>query len=140
MTPDEFLAVYNKHATNPSDWLSRALGSWLSAGRVRDLYEVSTYRGQKMGDFHIGQTAGAPYLMLMGYAIECLLKAAIVQKNASLYWKDEVFQKQQYDADIIKHDLVELAKSADVPLIGDQEVMLRGIAEYTRSVSVCQER
>jgi hypothetical protein len=131
MTPEQFLVEYNKHATNPSDWLARALGNWLSAGKVRDLYEVSTYRGKKMGDFHIGQATGAPYLMLMGYAIECLLKAAIVHKNAISYWKGNEFQKSIYERDIIKHDLVELAKSAEVSLKGNQETMLRGIAEYT---------
>jgi hypothetical protein len=58
----------------------------------------------------------AIYFMLTSYAIENLLKAVIVQKKKGLF-EEELAKKAQLPGRLKSHDLVALAKEADMSSI-----------------------
>jgi hypothetical protein len=74
---------------------------------------------QRQPDRYLG-----PYFMLMAYAMENLLKAAIVRVNSSEY-KQAFRAKRKFPAALKGHDLMDLARKAGLKVNLDEEDLLR---------------
>lgn len=71
------------------------------------------------------------YFMLVAYAVENLLKATVIQRN-SFEYKKKFHQTLKFPKELQSHDLVKLARKADLDFTIEEEDLLRRL---TRSAT-----
>lgn len=70
-----------------------------------------------------------PYFMLLAFAVENFLKAAIVHKN-SIRFKRKFRQDNKFPEELKGHDLIKLAQSANVTFTFEEEDLLRRLTRH----------
>ena len=109
-------------------WIRKAKDLLESANliepKVVELWE--NYRGNLNGETqeHMPDHYIGTYFMLIAFAVENLLKASIISVN-SINYKREFTETFKFPKDLQSHDLVKLAKKAEVGFSRDEEDLLR---------------
>jgi hypothetical protein len=119
---------YERTAFGASDWILRAWDLYESARRLepevlrvweryRELSEGSA------GNYPRNYCQGV-YFMLLSFAVENLLKAAVIAKKGGQYRQD-FRAKRRFPAELKGHDLLKLAHTAGLNLQDGEEDLLR---------------
>ncbi len=128
-------------ARYPISWKSVSLTLKHAADRLYDLYHDATIRfleelvkservegsrileGQELEDYRDGQLISV-YFLLMGYAIENLLKAILMIQHP------EYFKPDQKLVDIQSHDLAGLCSRCKIDVQQDETNLLKKLTTY----------
>lgn len=114
LTTDEGQAQFFLRAYSWRLWVGSAYTLRLSAQALWKIYDSEIQRAREMGDKAVGQSFEIEHettaMMLMGMALEALLKGCLVAKNPSLVKSREIDKKLK------THDLVRLFWDAGIAL------------------------
>ena len=109
-------------------WARSAYILRLSAQALWKIYDSEMRRAELMGDEAIGHSFEieheAPAMMLMGMALEALLKGCLVAKNPSLVKSCEIDNKLK------THDLVRLFQDAGITLNQQERNFCTTLTDY----------
>lgn len=112
----------------PAPWIKKARDLYESARKLEPAMERvwNSYRARAQNpksalepDHYTG-----PYFMLVSFAVENLLKAAAVTRKGIQY-KDSFRLNRKFPPELMKHNLVKLAKLLDLEVNREEEDLLR---------------
>jgi hypothetical protein len=109
-------------------WIDKAKDLYVSAKKL----EPEIVRLWQTYQEHVKDTSVAlvpdhyhgPYFMLLAFAVENLLKAAII-KHHGLDYRMAFRERPKFPEQLKKHDLIELSKDAQLVIADDEEDLLR---------------
>lgn len=118
---------------DPCSWLHKANGLYVAANRLFDIGQIASDRlnnkngtgelkGQDLIDFLDSQNQYSIYLLLIGYAVENLIKGIVFAKDPNPFKSDAL--------DHMSHNLVGLFEKAGLIKDDDTDDILNALEEY----------
>jgi hypothetical protein len=123
--------IYASQVLDPARWIASAQDLLTMSVLVENVLRSRWHSFATTSDAD-GTTIHAVYLMLIGFAVENLLKSRIVKFDQKL-WRTKILKDGRLPKELKdKHNLVTLAHRARLRLTRNDEVTLRRLTRYAQ--------
>lgn len=113
---------HNAALNEPLTWLWSSENLEVSASILRE--KIDEYYSTHDNE-HIGKDVIRPYYMLVGFALECLLKGIIVAKGENIIQNGKI----KFVEGSSQHNLIKLADRAGITYSNGEENILKALTE-----------
>lgn len=138
-TRKDFTARYAKLVSNHTIWLFTAQRLYAAASvlaaEIGRRWNATDFRKSDeqrnlINDRFLVSDFQPAYMMLIGFVLENLFKACLVQNNKESF-RNEVLKSGKLPSELLSHDLKKLAQSCDIPVENDVGPKLDRIAKFS---------